>query len=825
MERRLAAILAADMVGYSRLMGADEAGTLAAYHRHRRDLINPRATQYHGRICKLTGDGVLMEFASVVDAVRFAVEVQLALRDENANRPLEKQFRYRIGINIGDIVIEEEDIYGDGVNIAARLQELADPGGICLAGTAFDQIKGKLGLTAEYLGEKQVKNIAEPVKAYRILLDDKAKALATPLVQDMPAARRSWRKLAAAATVLLLVLAGGALWWRPWAPAPEPVQVERFAYPLPDKPSIAVLPFINVSGDVEHDHLADGLTDDLITELSKVSSLFVIARHSAFAIRGTARKIQDVAAELGVHYVLEGTLRGAGSRIRINVSLIDAFTGLSLWAERYDREFADLFAVQDDVIGKIISALSVELTAGEQDQLSRIPTDNLEAYDYYLRAEQEGFYYSDVDTYRRTLSFYQRAIDLDPDFADAHAGIARVAVDVWRNDYNFLWTAAVARKIAYDAAGQALKLDPKNARAHTVLALLQLVDGRSVEAVESARMAVTLQPNDTEVLGNLALVLVHTGDTEQAVAEMDKALRLDPTPPASFQLLAGVVFYTAREYARAIPLLESARDALPDAEPAHEYLAAAYAYHGQQVGAELEAGNLLRLFPATNLTYYAYLYHYWREEDRRHHLTGLRKAGITDWPFGFEGRDADRLDGAQLATLIDNQTWVGKHKNGTDFLQYFDKAGNTAYRSANTTITGTARLDGDRLCQRFEGYFLDHTICGYVFRNSAAQQESAEEQPDGDYVSVTPDASQVLLARQAVAKDAAREPGRASRGAARTDLLCRRSGVRPSERPAAYFQSCACFSAARCSLTSGQYFCELATLVAFFSKPSAAPGS
>ena len=222
MERRLAAILAADMVGYSRLMGADEAGTLAAYQRHRRDLINPRAIQYHGRICKLTGDGVLMEFASVVDAVRFAVEVQLALRDENANRPLERQFRYRIGINIGDIVIEQEDIYGDGVNIAARLQELADPGGICLSGTAFDQIKGKLGLTSEYLGEKQVKNIAEPVTAYRVLLDDKAKALATPLVQDTPAMRTSWRKLAAAAAVLLLVLAGGALWWRPWAPEPEP---------------------------------------------------------------------------------------------------------------------------------------------------------------------------------------------------------------------------------------------------------------------------------------------------------------------------------------------------------------------------------------------------------------------------------------------------------------------------------------------------------------------------------------------------------------------------------------------------------------------------
>ena len=355
MERRLAAILAADMVGYSRLMGADEAGTLAAYHRHRRDLINPRATQYHGRVCKLTGDGVLMEFASVVDAVRFAVEVQLALRDENANRPLERQFRYRIGINIGDIVIEPEDIYGDGVNVAARLQELADPGGICLSGTAFAQIKGKLGLTSEYLGEKQVKNIAEPVPAYRVLLDDKAKALATPLVRDrLPRCGRAGASWWPPRPSCCSSWPGGALWWRPWAPEPEPAKVERFAYPLPDKPSIAVLPFINVSGDVEHNHLAEGLTDDLITELSKVSSLFVIARHSVFAIQDTAKKIQDVAAELGVHYVLEGTLRGAGSRIRINVSLIDAVTGLSLWAERYDREFADLFAVQDDVIGKII---------------------------------------------------------------------------------------------------------------------------------------------------------------------------------------------------------------------------------------------------------------------------------------------------------------------------------------------------------------------------------------------------------------------------------------------------------------------------------------
>ena len=318
----------------------------------------------------------------------------------------------------------------------------------------------------------------------------------------------------------------------------------------------------------------------------------MIARHSVFALKGTEGNIQAVAAELGVHFVVEGTLQRAESRLRINVNLIDALTGLSLWAERYDREYADIFAVQDEVIGKIISALAVKLSEGERDQLARIPTDNLEAYDYYLRAEHEGFLYSDVETYRRTLSFYQKAIDLDPDFADAHAGIARVAVDVWRNDYNLIWSAAVARKIAYDAAGQALKLNPDNARAHTVLALLQLVDGREAEAIDSANRAVSVQPSDAEAFGNLALVLAHAGSHEQAVTEMEKALRLDPAPPPSFQLMAGVVLYTARENERAIPLLEAARDGLPNAEPAREYLAAAYAHSGDRERAEHGSGKV-----------------------------------------------------------------------------------------------------------------------------------------------------------------------------------------------------------------------------------------
>ncbi|YBV94248.1 tetratricopeptide repeat protein (plasmid) [Phyllobacteriaceae bacterium JZ32] len=732
MERRLAAVLAFDMVGYSRLMGLDEQGTLTTHRRHRREVFNPRATQYRGRIIKFMGDGALMEFASVVDSVCFAIDVQLALLNENAALGEGRQFLYRIGINIGDIILDEGDIYGDGVNIAARLQELADPGGICLSASAFDQVKGKLDLTFEYLGERQVKNIAEPVTVYRVLLDEKATALAASIVQ-VPAARTNRRKWATlAAAVPLLIFGGITLWWQPWMSVPQPVAVERFAYPLPDKPSIAVLPFINVSSDPEQDHLARGLTDDLITELSKVSGLFVIARHSVFTLQEAARNSQKAAAELGVHFVLEGTLQRAGSRLRINVKLIDALSGLFLWAERYDRNYADIFAVQDDVIGKIISALAVKLNQRERDQLARIPTDNLEAYDYYLRAEQEGFLYSDVETYRRTLSFYQKAIDLDPGFADAHAGIARIAVDVWRNDYNLIWSAAVARKIAYDAAGHALKLDPDNARAHTVLALLQLVDGRQAEAIDSANRAVTLQPNDAEAFGNLALVLAHTGDSERAAAAVEKALRLDPAPAPSFQLLTGVALYTARRNERAIPLLEAARDGLPRTEPAREYLAAAYVHGDHPQRGKQEAAKLLELFPDTNLTYYGYLYDYWREADLSYHLTGLRKAGIPEWPFGFEGRKADQVNGTELQDLVRGKTWIGKHKNGTDFIQYFDNAGNTAYRSANTNITGVIEVRSDRLCEKFEGYFLNRMACGYIYRNAAG------DRPDARYIHVTP---------------------------------------------------------------------------------------
>ena len=510
------------------------------------------------------------------------------------------------------------------------------------------------------------------------------------------------------------------LWWRPWISGQPPAAIERFAYPLPDKPSIAVLPFINVSSDPKQDHLAEGLTDDLITELSKVSGLFVIARHSVFALEDTAGNIQEVAAELGVHFVLEGTLQRAESRLRINVNLIDALTGLSLWAERYDREYADIFAVQDEVIGKIISALAVKLSEGRARRSWRgsPPTTSKLTTIICARSRRASF----TATSRRIAGhcpIYQKAIDLDPDFANAHAGIARVAVDVWRNDYNLIWSAAVARKIAYDAAGQALKLDPDNARAHTVLALLQLVDGRQAEAIDSANRAVTAQPNDPEAFGNLALVLAHTGSREQAIAEMEKALRLDPAPPASFQLLAGVVFYTARENERAIPLLEAARDGLPNDRTRARISGRSLCPPGRPAargaGSGKAAGAVSR-----------------QQSDLLQLSLRLLARGGSALPS--DGSRAGRHPGMAVRLRRDGKPTRSARRTRANWSATRHGPAGTRTAPISSSIStrpetppiaaptptspASWRSTTDRLCEKFEGYFLDRMACGYVYRNT-----------------------------------------------------------------------------------------------------------
>jgi TolB-like protein/class 3 adenylate cyclase len=378
MERRLAAILAADMVGYSRLMAADETGTLARQNAHRKELIDPRIAEYGGRVVKSTGDGVLVEFPSVVDALCCAVTIQLAMPEREAASPEENRIAYRIGINLGDIIIEDDDIYGDGVNVAARLEALAEPGGICVSRTVVDHVRGKVTSDFEDLGEQQVKNIPEPVHVFRVLMQPEAARKSAS-----ESRRMAWWRSPAAGMVgvvaVLAIAAVGIMVWRPWAPDVEPASVERMAFALPDKPSLAVLPFDNMSGDPEQEYFADGMTEDLITDLSKISGLFVIARNSTFTYKGTPVEVRQVAEDLGVRYVLEGSVRRAGDEVRINAQLIDATTGGHVWAERYDGSVVDIFSVQDEFVRKIVKALAVNLSEDEQEEIALGQTSNIEA--------------------------------------------------------------------------------------------------------------------------------------------------------------------------------------------------------------------------------------------------------------------------------------------------------------------------------------------------------------------------------------------------------------------------------------------------------------
>jgi adenylate cyclase len=745
LERRLAAILAADVAGYSRMMEADEAATLARLKTHIAEIIRPKVGSHHGTVVKTTGDGFLAEFASVVEAVECAVEIQRAMAEANIDVPDDRKIRFRIGINIGDIVIDEGDIFGDGVNIASRIEGLAAPGGIWVHRDVRSQVRNRLPLTFEDMGEVEVKNIARPLRVYKIVLDGSqpAQPAATP-----PAAKpRTRRSLAVTfgALVVVLLVGVGALVFSGWNPLRETPERTPIASVPTDKPSIAVLPFANMSSEVEQQYFADGLTEDLTTRLSSVSGLFVIARSSVQGYAAKTTKPQEVGRDLGVRYVLDGSVRKSGDRLRINANLVEAENAHQVWAEQYDRELTDIFALQDEVIGHIVSALAIKLTAVEEKQIARVPTENLEAYDYYLRAETEGYYRQDSFTYIRALNFYSKAIELDPKFADAYAGYARVAVEVWRNNSDQALPAPVARKRAYDAAGKALELDPTNARAHTVLAFLQLSDGRHEEAIASGKRAVELNPNDAEAHANLGMVLSFAGRPQEAIATIGNAMRLNPVPPAGLRLLAGMVFFNAQEYDRAIAELEPVVKAWPDAETPREYLSAAYALNGDTERARLQR-EALPGFSQANLAHYrlAYSDQYELRSDLEHLLKGLAAAGIPAWPFGFEGDPKDRVTGEQLEAISLGKTWEGYTPLGDEkkvpFILQVDAKSRVAYRGANTFLTGQARIENDQICMRFDGYYKGGWLCGDVFRDGAATTGTR-----GGYVYVLPDGLRYFL--------------------------------------------------------------------------------
>jgi adenylate cyclase len=580
-ERRLAAVLAADMVGFSRLMEVDETGTLARLKAHRIELIDPAIAKNRGRIIKTTGDGMLVEFHSIVDAVLCAAEIQRRMARRNADVPPPRWMQFRIGINLGDVIVENDDIFGDGVNVAARLEMLAEPGGIYVSGAVREQVGQRLDdVEFEDLGEQSVKNIARPIRVFRVRFESTTTS------------------------------------------PPERAKDAAVATTTSKKPSIAVLPLANMSGDPEQEFFADGLTEDIITELSRFHDLLVISRNSTFVYKGKAVKVQDVAREFAVDYVLEGSVRKAGGRVRATVQLIDAETDRHIWAERYDRELEDIFAIQDEMTRAIVATLPGRVEAATHDRAKRKPTDNMAAYECVLAAKVLH-HRSTRDDNAEAQHLLDRALALDPNYAHAHAWKACVLGQTWV--YN--WCADRDTTFQQVAAELeiTLALDDNDSDVHRILAALNLNRDDHDKAAYHQERALALNPNYDLVVVQQGELLTWLGRPEEGIDWIKKAMRLNPYHPERFWSHLGRACYCAEKYAEAAEAFS--RITRPD-HTHHAFLAATFAQMGNAVAAAAHAAEVLKREPTFSVADYLTTQHYKREVDRLRHESGLLKAGL-----------------------------------------------------------------------------------------------------------------------------------------------------------------------------------------------------
>jgi len=623
-KRKLTAILSADVKGYSRLMGEDEEATVRTITAHRK-VITSVIEKYRGRVVDSPGDNILAEFVSVVDAVQSGVEIQEVIRAKNAELPEERRMEFRIGINLGDVIQEGERIYGDGVNIAARVEGLADPGGICISGSAYEQIENKLALGYDYIGEHTVKNIVKPIRVYKVPTGPETLQKVTEEKRLAP----SWQRAAVAVVIALLVVVGGiAIWksYRPSTPPMEAASVEKMAFPLPDKPSIAVLPFNNVSGDPEQDYFSDGLTEEIIAALGSVPKLFVIARNSTFTYKGKPVKVQQVAEELGVRYVLEGSVRKGGDKIRITAQLIDALNGHHLWAKRYDRNLSDIFAVQDDLTKEIITAMQIKLTEGEEVKAAAKGTKNLEAYLKFLQAN-ELINKLNPESNALAKKLAKEAIALDPEYVWAYYSLGRThTLDVWlRVSKSPKQSIANAMELYQ----KAIAMDDTFAEGYSRLGFLYSMTRQYDKSIAQAEKGVALNPNSSVAHFYLGKTLFFAGRCEESIPEYKKAIRLNPIPPSAYPWSLGLSYAYIAQYEEAIPLCEKAVRQEPNDLLARMMMTVVYSLSGRDEEARVQAAEVLRIQPKFTLKNFEKKLTYKKKEDREKFLGALRKAGIT----------------------------------------------------------------------------------------------------------------------------------------------------------------------------------------------------
>jgi adenylate cyclase len=743
MDRKLAAILAADVVGYASLMERDEKGTHERLTAGRKELFEPEIARYHGRVFKLMGDGLLAEFGSVVDAVECAVSLQRGLAERNANVPEEQCVLVRIGINLGEVIVEGDDRYGEGVNIAARLEQLADPGGICVSAKVAREVEKKLAFGFEPMGAQQVKNIAEPVQAFRVKIDGTA---ANHMASFSPKRALPWVSTAA----VILLLAGGA-WFALRTPVPEPVPVSAVApapAPVPEpavaasppvtdgKPSLVVLPFVNLSDDKEQGYLADGITEDLTTELARVPGLFVISRNAAFTYKGKAMQPAQIARELGVRYIIEGSTRRVGGDMRINAQLIDSQSGGHVWAERFDGPWTEVFALQDKVVGQVAAALKLRLVSGQAQMAGG--TKNPVAYDTYLRARQL-LSSGNPEDWAKSVKGFEQALALDPEFGRAAAQLA------W-----MYWTAesvqstlkalgvsndeAVARRVEnFDRAAK----NPSS-NYYQLLVEYLLYGQKAEEAISAAQKSITLDPSDPEAYTEMSWALIMSGRPQEGRDYLGAALRVDPKWTPWHYPLAGLAEFSMGRYAEAAALLqkvEADRGVTSYWDFWRNYyglrvLVSAYGHLGRNADADVvkeklkpfiaDAGDgefsgihLMSAFPFKNFA------------DTERLLEGLRKAGVPELPKGVDAKSKDRLTGTEIKALFFGHSIEGRER----------ETGN-AYRR-QTAMDGTADVTVGTLAFKFittvEGDFFcswnsyGGRGCAAVFRNPGGTRENRNE--------------------------------------------------------------------------------------------------
>jgi adenylate cyclase len=624
-KRKLTAVLSADVVGYGRLMGKDEADTVRTLSVYK-EIMFALIKQHRGRVIDSPGDNLLAEFASVVDAVQCGVAVQKELYARNTERPENRRMEFRMGINLGDVIEEEDRIFGDGVNIAARLEALADPGGICISKTAFDQIETKLPFGYEYLGEKEVKNIAKPVGAFRVLMDEEA---AGKVIGEARPKTKQLRGAAIGGVVVLIIVAGAlAIWNFYFRPAFEPASVEKMALPLPDKPSIAVLPFKNLSGDSQQEYLADGITESIIGAISRISGLFVIASNSVFTYKGKAVKVQQVSQELGVRNILEGTVQRMGNRLRIHAQLIDAITGGHLWSEKYDREMEDLFSVQDNISKEILTALRVKIVEGEQARVWAKSTSNIEAYLKFLQA-YDTFKSFNKNSMILTRQICEEAIALDRKYDAPYTLIGGThLIDLW-----FHWGESPRASIEKSEAAlkKAIELNPYSDFAYANLGHLYLMQKRHEESVAAGEKSVELNPNGDYNMILLGITFNYVRRYKEAITLFREGQRRNPYSPAWYIHNMGITYFHLGRWDEAIAESQRALDRNPDHFPPLTVMAAVYGLAGRIDEARSIVQKILKMDPKFSLETTA-SGPYKHESDLEAFRDALRKAGIPETP-------------------------------------------------------------------------------------------------------------------------------------------------------------------------------------------------